>query len=76
MTVSLKLNETKRGTVYVSLKQTETDTVYIQHCRRGSDRNQNVDLMYNSRHLPKKLDRVFFCSSSETSAGILSSPCP
>src|SRR5467141_1091513 len=32
MTVSLKLNETKRRMVYVSLKRTETDTVYIQHC--------------------------------------------
>ena len=32
MTVPLKLNETKRRTVYVSLKRTETDTVYIQHC--------------------------------------------
>ncbi|KAN0077793.1 hypothetical protein V8E54_006097 [Elaphomyces granulatus] len=31
MTVSLKLNETKRRMVYVSLKRTETDTVYIQH---------------------------------------------
>jgi hypothetical protein len=31
MTVSLKLNETKQQMVYVSLKRTETDTVYIQH---------------------------------------------
>jgi hypothetical protein len=35
MTVSLKLNETKRRMVYVSLKRTETDTVYPTLFRYG-----------------------------------------